>query len=765
MASERQYKAKVTIGGVISGSFKAMLGSANDGLARIGAAVKGLDQEYRQLGSAVKSFTAAGLDVSHMTAEYAQLGKQVETLKAAQGQLLRVEKARAANQERIQALWGRVPGGAMLGAAAGAFGLGAAITSFENLDDATTNLRVALMDRGGGVPAQFGRIRQEAIQLGNVLPGTTADFINVAVALKEQGTSVQAIAGGALQAASYLGVVLKVPVEQAAEMTAKLREAFQLSEGELGKMADLSQRAKYAYGLTPDDLLLGAKYYGGKLGSLGLTGAGNVRRIYALQGIAAQNGMDGSTFGTNFGQMLSRTALLQDKLHKQSKEMKAVNATLAHYRIQLQFFDKQGKFGGIENLVTQLQKLNVLTQQQRLTVLQRLFGEEGMRPAELIGRKGQAGFAAALAAADQQASLQQRIDVAMGSFRNKLEALQGTVENFTADAVTPLAQAMIPLMDRANAFIGGTLQNWVDGHQRLLRAMELGTAGLLGFKAATLVTRIAGRLLWGELLTLAAIPARLNAGFTLATRGLKTMRLAMLSFDAVALLNPVTWAVVGAAVAIGGAALLIRRHWSEVKAFLGGVGAGIGEALRPAAAVFAPLASGMRGLGVYAQEAGQWFGRLVQPVQVTGAGLQNAAAAGRLFGLWLGNSANVALQGMMGLANCIAWIIEHIGEVGREMAKLPSPAHAWQGISGWWHERFGDGAGGGAAGNAGTAAGLPALVPGNAPAAVTVTNHNQITIHQQPGQDARALAEQIHRHLTERAGMVRRGLLYDPAGA
>jgi hypothetical protein len=138
-----------------------------------------------------------------------------------------------------------------------------------------------------------------------------------------------------------------------------------------------------------------------------------------------------------------------------------------------------------------------------------------------------------------------------------------------------------------------------------------------------------------------------------------------------------------------------------------------------------------------------------------------------LFGLWLGNSANVALQGMMGLANCIAWIIEHIGEVGREMAKLPSPAHAWQGISGWWHERFGDGAGGGAGAGAGNggAGGLPALAPGNAPAAVTETNHNQITIHQQPGQDARALAEQIHRHLTERAGMVRRGLLYDPAGA
>lgn len=742
MASARQYKAKVTIGGAVSSSFKAMLGSAADGLARIGDVIKEVDSRQKLLGRSIQEFGRLGKDVSAMRDEYGQLARQAETLRGAQARLLAVEKARAANQERMRELWGRVPGGAMLGAAAGALGIGAALSSFEDLDDATTNLRVALMDSTGGVPARFARIRQEAIQLGNVLPGTTADFMNVAVALKEQGTSVQAIAGGALQAASYLGVVLKMPVEQAAEMTAKLREAFQLSEGELGKMADLSQRAKYAYGLTPDDLLLGAKYYGGKLGSLGLSGAGNVRKVYALQGIAAQNGMDGSTFGTNFGQMLSRVALLQDKLHKQSKEMKAVNATLAKYHIQLQFFDKNGKFAGIDNMVAQLQQLNRLTQQQRLTVLQRLFGEEGMRPAELIGRKGVAGYDAALAAADGQASLQQRIGVAMGSFRNKLEALQGTVENFTADAITPLAQALMPLMDTANNFAGGTLQNWVDGHQRLLGAVELGTAGLLSFKAA-------------------ALPAKLNAGFVVATRGLTALRTAMLALDAGALLNPVGLIVAGIAVAIGAGALVIRKYWGPVTAFFGGIGAGIAEAFKPLAPWLKPFEAGLQAIGGYVREIWNWFGQLARPVHASSGELKQAAELGHKFGHVLGDALNYAIMPLNLAVAGVEWLINNAGAAIKAVESIPSPGRAWHGISGWWRDKV--------AGPDGAAAGalpLPAMAPAGT-GAPPVTDGRQYNIHvyQQPGQDSKAFADEVLRRLKEHQGMVQRGLLYDPAGA
>jgi hypothetical protein len=321
MASSKILKASIIIGGSVSGAFKGALTSTSAGLKRVGDAIVTVEKRRKLLAQGIDTFGRMGRNVDGMRREYVRLTDQVGKLGAAQRRLNAIEQATERNRERMRALMGSMPGGHMLGMIATGAAVTGGIRAFEKINDAETDLRVALMDKSGGVPAQFEEIRKQAVELHNVLPGTLADFHNVAVALKENGTSAEMIAHGGLKAAAQLGVVLKMPVEQAAEMTAKLRESFQLSETELAKMADLSQRAKFGFGLGSDDLLLGAKYYGSKLGALGLHGSDAVRKVYALQGQAAQNGMDGSTFGTNFGMMLSRAALLPQIMAKNSKQM------------------------------------------------------------------------------------------------------------------------------------------------------------------------------------------------------------------------------------------------------------------------------------------------------------------------------------------------------------------------------------------------------------------------------------------------------------
>lgn len=339
---------------------------------------------------------------------------------------------------------GRLAGQSMMQAMAGP------VAAFANLDDAITNLRVAMMDNLGQVPAAFEEIKRQTVELGNLLPGTTADFANAATALIENGVALETVVKGGLKAASYLAVVLKMPTQAAAEMVAKFRESFGLAEDELVKMADLTQRAKFAFGLSSEEIKYAAQYAGATLNMLKLTGAENARLMLAIQGYARQRGMEGSVFGTNFAQMINQIGQMSQKLERNSKVMREVNEELARYGIQMRFFDDKGQFVGLLGMVKELEKLRTLSPEVRLLVNNRLFGMEGGRVASLLTEMGVEGLQRNLAIMDKQGDLMQRIDEQVKSMRNTWEALTGSLENLAAAFVGPFLESMKPLINRIN---------------------------------------------------------------------------------------------------------------------------------------------------------------------------------------------------------------------------------------------------------------------------------------------------------------------------
>lgn len=672
MASSKILKASIIIGGSVSGALKGALSSTSSSLKRVGEAIVTVDKRRKLLAQGIDTFGRMGKNVDNMRREYVALTEQMGRLGAAQRRLNAIEAATARNRERMAAIVGRLPGGHMLGTIASGAAVAGGLRAFEKINDAEVDLRVALMDKTGGVPEQFEEIRKQAIELHNVLPGTLADFHNVAVALKENGTSAEMIANGGLKAAAQLGVVLKMPVESAAEMTAKLRESFQLSEHELERMADLSQRAKFGFGLGSDDLLLGAKYYGSKLGALGLDGADNVRKVYALQGQAAQNGMDGSTFGTNFGMMLSRAAMLPSIMAKSSKQMSTVKDILHGAKIDLQFFDKKGSFQGIDNMVAQLSKLNTLSQQQRLTVLKVLFGEEGMRPAELIGRKGVQGYEAATKAMDDQASMTQRVGVITTSFTNRLKALTGSIETLIGMAFQPLGEALMPVMTRANNFVSHTLMPWVEHNQKLVGSITAVVGSLVAFKAATTAFSLVRLVAGGGILKVFEVLANMRAGAAVAQMGKVASAGLRMSgvfgvvgeaIGAVAALGAGPIAVIVGALVVG--ALLVRKYWQPIKAFFGGMFQGIRDAVVP---VFSEMGQALGALkpawDLVAGAVGSvwnWFIRLLEPVNSTSEQLQGAADAGHSVGVAIGKAMTFGVTAITWAVKVVTWLGESIG--------------------------------------------------------------------------------------------------------
>jgi TP901 family phage tail tape measure protein len=689
MANKR-LNATITIGGAVTGALKSALGTTRDKLQEIGRTITDLKTRQKELNGVISDQERLGRNGNALRVQYANqelgtINRQIEALRKRQA----LEKSIGDTQAAIRTANANNRTATMERAGA-AFAIGAIfrtpLKAFEDLDAAMNNMQVAMTNSSGSVPMQFEAIKKQTIELGNVLPGTTADFVNLATALKEQGMPINAIVGGALKSAAHLSVVMKMVPEQAGEMVAKLREAFQLTDEEFGNMADFTQRAKFGFGLKSDDLLLGAKYYGGKLNALGMTGAENVRRIYAIQGMAAQQGMDGSTFGTNFSMMLTRVGLMTERLHKNSKEMRAVNAELDKAGIHMTFFDKGGKFAGVENMVTQLDKLKKLSMEKRLQVLTRIFGEEGGRVADLIARNGVDGYNKALQAMDAEASLAQRIDIATSSFRANIEALGGTITNMLAAVGKPVAEMFTPVMQSMNEFVGGPLMAFIERNETAMKvvgglaaaatgifALGAGFAGIAwmsGIAASGFVSLYATALrLWPMLTFLGGTVLPMVAN-------------AILVVGRAALLNPIGLAIT----AIAGAAFLIYKNWEPIKGFF----VGLFDSIR------ATVASSF-----------EW---IVKKIQLVGE-------------YWSRTKSFFGFSSDQAPATMVAAPIP---------PAVPRMAYA--------------GAGAGGAG-------------------VSAPQTNTFNITQLPGQDSRALADDIMRRMAERQAVQRRSIMFDrPVG-
>lgn len=328
------------------------------------------------------------------------------------------------------------------------------VRAFADLEEATIGLKTSMLEITGKVDGAFGSIAKKAEELGNKLPGTTKDFFSSANELIRQGVPAQVVADGGLEASAKFGVLMKMNQGQAATTIAKVREAYGLGATELPKMADLMQRASYSSGIAPQDFLDVARYAAPTYNTMKLTGLDNARKLLAVQGIAAGVGLESTSFGTNFAQMLSRLSQVDSRVAKNSPDARAVKALLDKHKISMSFYGADGEFSGVENMFEQLAKLRGLSTLDKQHISKVMFGDEAGRPAQIMIDKGLEAYREQLAKMDNQASLDQRLDVVLSSLSAKLESLAGTVENVMARMAAPLGTASKPAIDSANGFFG-----------------------------------------------------------------------------------------------------------------------------------------------------------------------------------------------------------------------------------------------------------------------------------------------------------------------
>lgn len=609
---------------------------------------KRLGEQYGQqqvkLGNLGVQLKNAGINTNALGAHELKLKRDIDT--ATQAMKLQMDhldalrrkqeslaKARAA-YDKTQSLAGSVAvsGAASLGAGyAASRPVVSAIKAFAPNEDSATQLKVSMMGDTGKVSADFQKITDLATNLGDRLPGTTADFQNMMTMLRRQGLSAQSILGGTGEAAAYLGVQLKMQATDAAEFAAKMQDATRTTEKDMMGLMDTIQRGFYA-GVDPGNMLQGFSKIAPVMDVIKKSGIDAAKELAPLLIMMDQAGMEGGSAGNAFRKIF-QAGLDQDKVDKANKI-----AAGANKGVSLKFTNDDGNFAGLENLYAQVEKLKVLNDTDRTAVISKLFGDdaETLTTLNTMMNKGLAGYQEVQQKLQSQADLRTRVNEQLGTLTNVMEAAEGSFTNAMAEfgaAVAPELKELINMLGelangvgawaRENPKLAGGLVKVVAavavaavvfGTLALTMASMLGPFAVLRYgmalfgirlgsiKAQLIGTRIAaagagtevGRMgrIWKTVTAsraaggmMSVIPTLVSSARIAAVSVLPMLGGAISAVGAAIIATPVGW-LIAAVAGLVAIAALIYKYWKPIKGFFLGFWQGLTEALQPVLAGF-----------------------------------------------------------------------------------------------------------------------------------------------------------------------------------
>lgn len=374
--------------------------------------------------------------------------KSLQLQSAMEAENKKVQQRIAAEKElaKTKALASKLAsaGGKMMAAGAAANAAAAIpVMAYANAEDSATQLKIAMMQRGGQVAEQFKQIDDLAMRLGNKLPGTTADYQDMMTMLVRQGMSAKNILGGLGEATAYLAVQLKMAPTAAAEFASRLQDATRTADKDMMGLMDTIQKTFYL-GVDQNNMLQGFAKLSPALSILKKEGAEAARILAPLLVMTDQAGMQGEAAGNAFRKIFQMSL----DSHKLAKG----NAELSGTGVKLDFSDGKGEFGGLEKMYAQLAKLKGVNTQQRLAALKKIFGDdaETLQALSLMIERGVDGYREVQQKMQAQAAIQERVNAQLGTLKSLWDAATGTFTN----ALVAFGEAIAPELHATAEWIG-----------------------------------------------------------------------------------------------------------------------------------------------------------------------------------------------------------------------------------------------------------------------------------------------------------------------
>lgn len=525
--------------------------------------VRKLDQALSAAGITAKTFSNAQ---DQLNKKHDAASKAVEKQRLAYEKLQNAQNKAAAAKAQMTEAGMRAVG--MMYTARGIADttrnvLSAPVKAYADTETASTDLRAAMMDNTGKVSAQYKDIDNLATRLGDRLPGTTADFKNLMTMLIRQGMSAKTVLGGTGEAAALLAVQLKKSPEAAAEMAAKLQDATRGTEKEMLAIMDQVQRLYYAG--TDDSNILGAfSKLSPALDTLKIKGESAMKMMSPLVGMLDQAGLSGESAGNAMRKVFTR--MMDTK--KIAKVTKGTG-------LSLDFTNGDGEFGGLDKMYEQLAKLKAVNTEQRLKILQGIFGDdaETLQALNTMIEKGKAGYEEFAKKMEAQASLNQRVNDQLGTLTNLWDAASGTFTNFLAK----MGESIAPELKDLTKWIGDVnekLSNWAAKNpemantiMKVVAAVGIFLTVITGIGAAISAVLVPIALAKFSFFSLFGVFSGGGGAISTIIGWLGRLGMALLGFGAKAAVflvtNPFGWAILAVT-----AIVLLWRNWETVKSAL-----------------------------------------------------------------------------------------------------------------------------------------------------------------------------------------------------
>ncbi|MEJ5177238.1 phage tail tape measure protein [Erwinia sp. MYb416] len=269
--------------------------------------------------------------------------------------------------------------------------------------------------------------------------------------------------------------------------------------------------------------------------------------------------------------------------------------------------------------------------------------------AALAGTKNKLGDVSG--AADRMgATLRDNLQGDIGKLQGAMDGLRFNLFNDDDGVLRKLTQEATGWLNRVT--------EWVKANPKLTQQIVL-VAGA----AAALIAVLGGvgLVIW---------PVMTGINMLVAGAGLLGTGFSVVGSAIVTALGAITLPVALVAAAIVAGALLIRKYWEPISAFLSGMAQGFTAAMGPIADAFSPLKPVFDWLGEKLGWVWDQFKGLLEPVKSTQAELQAAGDMGKQFGELLAAGIKFVLSPLTELQNGIDWVLKKLGMVDDKSKKL-----------------------------------------------------------------------------------------------
>lgn len=615
-----------------SNALRLSVQQQRESLNAAGISTRNLSSEQQRLKSASAQAT---LNLNRQRTELQRLAQQQERLNHV-----------SERYRRGQELSGRVRNGgaaAFAGGSAALYAEGRLIAPGMAFDAQMSETQ-ALLGADKSDP-KLAAIRQQGRDIGATTAFSPTDVARTQSTLARSGFDADAILASTASTVN-LSLASKVDIAEAADVVTNMQTAFKIPLSEIQRVSDVMTKGFTSSNTNLLELGEAMKY----VAPMAQAAGASIEDTTAMLGVMADNGIKGSMAGTGGSAIFSRLQAPTGQAPQALKEL------------GIQTRDSKGNMLpviGILKSIDQSFKKNRLGTAQQAEYIKTIFGEEAAKGViKLIDAAGSGKLQA------KRALLMNSGGAAASVARIQADNLDGDLKNLSS----AWEDVRIEVFDQQNSSLRKlttTANDW------MLTAGKWAKQNPELTQKIVMVTGVLSTLVAGlGLLGLVAWPVMAGLNIIIAGAGFLGTAFTVVSGTITAALGAITLPVMAVAAAIVGGALLVRKYWEPIKAFIAGVAEGFTAAMGPVSESFGTLKPVFAGVTEKIEALWGWFTRLLEPVKSTQAELKNAGDMGKKFGNMLAEGLKIPGKALDQLRSGIDWVLNKLGLIDSKSDSL-----------------------------------------------------------------------------------------------